>query len=427
MRTEPRACDDVRVMSATDHALPRRATRDAEAAVVGGVAAGLARHLGVSVLWVRAAFVAATLLSGLGVLVYAALWSVLPADRGADDTPGGEAAERRGLRAPRVRRLGDVGPAVALLALGAGALLLLAALVGSGVMLWGIAAGVAGVALLWRQADEAQRERWLDASGALDPVRMIFGQGGWAAYLRVAAGVVLLLTAAGVFVVRGDLAAAPELLLAAGLAALGVGIVLGPWIHRLVTELGAERAERIRTQERADVAAHLHDSVLQTLALIQRNASDPAAVVRLARGQERDLRGWLYDAAPAGDATLAVALKQAAAESEDSFGIAVDTVVVGDAPLDERLRALLAAAREALVNVGKHAGVTQASLYAEIGPGSAEVFVRDRGAGFVPAAVPDDRHGIRDSITGRMERHGGSVTIRSGPGEGTEVRLRMDT
>jgi signal transduction histidine kinase len=193
---------------------------------------------------------------------------------------------------------------------------------------------------------------------------------------------------------------------------------------RLWRDLDTERAARIREAERADIAAHLHDSVLQTLALIQRHGSDPAAVARLARAQERDLRDWLYGPRPADGASLAGEVRAAAADVEDRHGVAVDVVLVGDRPGDDRVSALVAALREAMVNAARHAG-SPVQVYVECGPGGVEAFVRDRGTGFSLAAVPDDRLGIRESIIGRMERHGGSATVRSTPGEGTEVRLEL--
>jgi signal transduction histidine kinase len=205
---------------------------------------------------------------------------------------------------------------------------------------------------------------------------------------------------------------------------IGLALLTGPWWIRMVSDLGEERSERIRSQERAELAAHLHDSVLQTLALIQRNASSPREVTRLARGQERELRTLLYGARAA-SGQLSEALRGAAGEIEDAYAIKVDVVVVGDAPLTERLGALVAACREALVNAAKHAGVETVSLYAEVEDGACLCFVRDRGSGFDPAAVDPDRHGLRGSIIGRVERHGGQVSVRSSPGAGTEVEIRM--
>lgn len=238
------------------------------------------------------------------------------------------------------------------------------------------------------------------------------------------AGLSLILVGLGLFAFRaGGVRIAGDLVVASLLGFLGLGLVLVPWAVRLIGDLGAERAERVRSQERADVAAHLHDSVLQTLALIQRSAGDPVAVGRLARAQERDLRSWLFDDTPIGADTVAGSLRAAAAGVEDDHAISVDVVTVGDAPLTPDLQALVAATREALVNAAKHAGSPRVDLYAEVDAAGVEVGVRDRGAGFDPAAIPSDRHGLRESVTGRMRRHGGRSQVRSSPGEGTEVRL----
>jgi signal transduction histidine kinase len=193
----------------------------------------------------------------------------------------------------------------------------------------------------------------------------------------------------------------------------------------MTADLRNERRERIRSQERAEVAAHVHDSVLQTLALIQKAADDPREVTRLARGQERELRGWLYRPPPDAQVAFAAALEQAAAEVEEAHRTPVEVVVVGDCSSDPRLEALVAAAREAIVNAAKHSGAAQVRVYAEVEDDRVTVFVRDRGAGFDPAAVGADRYGLAQSVVGRMQRHGGTVEVRSEPGEGTEVRLEV--
>lgn len=403
---------------------PRKASRVSQTPVLGGVAGGLARHLAVPVLWVRAFFVLTAVMGGMGVVLYAGLWLVLPSDsRFAVGTPGGEANTRLGRRPGPIRRLADAGPAIALGALGLGAVLVLEAFVGGATVFFPLLIAVAGVALLWRQADEAQRERWLDSSGRIDPVRAIFGSGGWQSYARVGAGLGLVVLAFVLFALRGgSVGLARDLTLAAVLGVIGIVVVIGPWIYRLAADLTQERAERMRTQERADVAAHLHDSVLQTLALIQKNSTDAPTVARLARSQERDLRAWLYSDSAASDETLASAVRAIAAEVEDTYGIDVDVVLVGDGPAEP---ALLAACREALVNAAKHAGVSRVDVYAEVAAGVADVFVRDRGAGFRIEDVPEDRHGVAKSIIDRMARHGGSATVKSAPGEGTEVHLTM--
>ena len=405
----------------------RRATRDSQEPVLGGVASGLARHLGVPVLWVRAGFVLAAFLGGFGVAFYAGLWWMLPSDQHFETAaPGIESATRGGRRPGRMRRLGDIGPAIALAALGLGAILLVEAVFGRGAVFWPMLIALLGIALLWRQADEAQRERWLDSTGRIDPVRVVFGSGGWASYARVAAGVVLIVLALALYSVHGgSLAMARDVIVAALLTVLGLAIVIGPWVYRLAADLSDERAERVRNQERADVAAHLHDSVLQTLALIQKNAEDPAVVARLARSQERDLRAWLYAGESTDERTVASALRGAAARVEDEYGVSADVVTVGDCDFEEVLRPVVNATGEALTNAAKHAGTGRVDVYAEITDSAVDVFVRDRGRGFDPDAIEDDRYGVRHSIVDRMQRHGGSAEIRSAPGEGTEVRLHL--
>lgn len=405
----------------------RRASRDTQEPIFGGVASGLAKHLAVPVLWVRAAFVLGTFLGGLGVVMYGALWAMLPSDSKFEtSTPGLESATRGGRRPSRIRRLSDVGPAMALAALGFGAILLLEAVFGRGAVFWPLLIALVGIGLLWRQADEAQRERWLDHTGRVAPLRVVFGNGGWASYARVGAGVTLIVIAVVLWSVHGgSLSMARDVLAASVLAILGLGIVVGPWVYRLASDLSDERAERVRTQERADVAAHLHDSVLQTLALIQKNADDAPAVARLARAQERDLRAWLYSGESTDERTIASALRGVSARVEDEYGVSVDVVTVGDCDFGEHLRALVNATGEAVTNAAKHAGTGRVDVYAEITDTAVDVFVRDRGRGFDPVSVPADRYGVRHSIVDRMTRHGGTAEVRSAPGEGTEVRLHL--
>ena len=415
-------------MSETTVPAPRKAYRDTREPVLGGVCAGLATHLALPVLWVRAGFLVAAVLGGLGVAMYAGLWVVLPADSRFEEEPPGLASATRGGRRPRrARRLQDLGPAVALAALGLGAVILLEGLLGRGAVFWPVAIGLTGIALLWRQADEAQRERWLDTTGRVDPVRVVLGSGGWASYLRIAAGGALLVSA--VFIVGfdngGSGGGAQGVLIAALLGVAALAVVVGPWVYRLAGDLSAEREERVRSQERADVAAHLHDSVLQTLALIQKAADDGPTVARLARAQERDLRAWLFAGETTDASSVAGALRGVAAEVEDAHGVGVDVVAVGDCPMSEPLRPVVAATREALTNAAKHAGTGRVDVYAEVGPDAVDVFVRDRGAGFDLASVPADRLGVRGSIVDRMARHGGRAEIRTAPGEGTEVRLHL--
>jgi signal transduction histidine kinase len=238
--------------------------------------------------------------------------------------------------------------------------------------------------------------------------------------LLVAAGVILFLTASeGVGPRRGMVAAAA--------VCAGLALVAGPWWWRLSHDLAEERRERIRIQEREEVAAHIHDSVLQTLALIQRNCAEPKTVATLARQQERELRTWLYGnpTPPSPAESLAAALQRVSDEVEDLHGVHVETVQVGDCPLDERLQALVQSSREALSNAARHSGAASVSAYLEVEPDQVTVFVRDRGCGFDPDGVPPDRRGIADSIIGRMDRHGGKAAVRSQANEGTEVELVM--
>ncbi|MDT9592790.1 PspC domain-containing protein [Nocardioides zeae] len=405
----------------------RRARRDLDRGMVGGVAAGLSTHLGVPLPALRVAFAVATLLSGLGVVLYGAYWMFLPAGTSAPTAaPGLASASRGGRRPARGRHVANVGQAAVVGSIAVGGVLVAEAVVGRSTLVWATALVLGGVALLWRQADEAQRERWVERSESIDPVGMVLGSGGWAAYARIAAGAALLGSGLLVLVLReGGVGAAREVVVAVLLGIVGLGVVVGPWVSRLVADLGEERAERVRSQERADVAAHLHDSVLQTLALIQKNAKDPAAVARLARSQERDLRAWLFaEERPTAD-TLAGAVRALAAAVEDDHGVEVEVVTVGDAPYVERLDALVGATREAVVNAAKHAGTGRVDVYVEVVGGAVEVFVRDRGVGFDPEDLPADRHGVRGSIVERMARHGGRATLRSSPATGTEVRLHL--
>ncbi|MBW0138144.1 PspC domain-containing protein [Pseudonocardia abyssalis] len=397
------ACDDGAVNTPTPPLARRRSGR-----LVAGVAGGVADHLGLPVTWVRAAFIALAAMWWAGALAYGLLW-VFVKQEAAD-------VERTTPQRERQQALG-------LAALGVAAALTAAAL-GNDLIGWivgplGVAA--VGAAVVWREADEAQRRRWT-------------GTGGRNALWRTVAGAVFVAAGIAVFLFgQLQLGQVQFALLAVLVTLLGVGVLTVPWWVRLVRELTEERRERIVETERAEIAAHLHDSVLQTLALIQRQSDQPREVARLARGQERELRSWLYGAGGYGRSTgaaldegLTAALAAAAAEVEDTYAVTVAPVVVGaDRPLDDHLRALVLAGREAMVNAAKHAGVAEVSVYCEVEDDEVNLFVRDRGAGFDPDDVPEDRHGLADSVHGRMERHGGTVRLRSTPGEGTEVHLAM--
>lgn len=389
---------------------------------LAGVAGGLADHLGVKVLWTRAAFAVLAAFGGMGLLVYGLLWAFVP-QQSRDDAAVAES--------PQERR-----QAYGLLVLGIGLTVAGGAVTGVFSGWLGVPAAVAlvGAAVVWREADESQRRRW--RTGARQGVAgAVLGGGGVSAAVRVCAGGALVVTGIGVVVLHGSSFDQVQFALISVLATLvGVAVLTVPFWLRLVGDLGEERRARIRTEERAEIAAHLHDSVLQTLALIQKQAASPREVARLARGQERQLRTWLYGPSgygvpkrtePEARGTLSEAIANACGEVEDTFAISVQQVVVGEADLDDSLVALVQAAREAIVNAAKHAGVEDVSVYAEVEPTSVTVFVRDRGKGFDPDTVPADRHGLADSIKGRMERNGGTCRVRTAPGQGTEVQLHM--
>jgi len=374
--------------------------RTTEGKLLGGVCAGIARATGIDPLVPRIAFVVAATAGGFGVLAYVLAWALLPSG-------DGEASARRPDR-------GSVE-----VALGA-AMLVAAVVLGlrelgwwfSDALVWPTALVAFGGALLWRQVQRTEAEPVPATPRARAEV-----------VSRTGIGVALVLASAFVFLqLTGALGAVRDVALGAIAVAVVLGAVFAPLAARLVRSLAAERDARIRSQERAELGAHLHDSVLQTLALVQQRADDPKAVAALARRQERELRGWLNGRTGAPADRLAGALEAVAGDVEADHGVEVDVVVVGDAPLDERGRALVAAAREAIVNAAKHGGGGPVSVFAET-DGGLHVFVRDRGPGFDPAAVPGDRRGVRESIVGRLERHGGRAEVHSVPGAGTEVEL----
>src|SRR5688500_14727380 len=402
-----------------------RATRVAEGAWLGGVCTGLARHLGWPLMVVRIAFVALATFQFIGVIAYGALWLLLPPESTVK-APGLESASRAGLREEsKPKRRIDWGMLLALIALGVG-LLWIMQNTGLGIssqLFWPVAFACAGAALVWRQADSEQQKRWRAEAGGKAWLAPFVARGGWPALVRVIVGLGLVGAAFGIVIAQqGQIANLPEVMAMTMLALAGLAIVLAPWLHRSRSALNQARAEKVRADARADMAAHLHDSVLQTLAMIQPQADDPKAVQKLARRQERELRNWLY-----GDelheATLKAALTAAAAEVEDERGVPVELVTVGDCDTSEEIQALVRAAREAMVNAAKHSGAEKIDVYAEVDEEFVEVFVRDRGHGFDVDAVADDRMGVKGSIIDRMARHGGSATIRSGPSDGTEVRL----
>jgi signal transduction histidine kinase len=346
-----------------------------EPRVVAGVCAGIGDTLGVDPTVVRLVFVVLALASGSGIVLYLGAWLLLPA-------PG--SAERRG----------GAARAGGFVLLGVGAVLAMRGLGLQDSLLWPAALIAGGVVLVARRP-QTRRTTVLGI-------------------VLVVGGTLLFVNASNPF---------GEAMVEPGAVAIVLVAIVAPWIWRVAQERDAEPLARTRSQERAELAARVHDSVLQTLALIQRHADDPRRIAVLARQQERELRSWLYGREREG--ALVSAVERAAAEVEDLHGVRVEVVASGDADLDERHDALVLAAREAMTNAAKFAGVDVISVYVEAGPSGATVFVRDTGVGFDRDLVPADRHGIRESIERRLERHGGAARIASRPGAGTEVELTM--
>jgi signal transduction histidine kinase/phage shock protein PspC (stress-responsive transcriptional regulator) len=382
--------------------------------VLTGVAGGLGERLAVDPVVVRLAFVALAFAGGVGVLAYVALALVCPTAEGTDT----------GGAAPRT----SAAQAVAVGLVVVGALLLMR---GAGLwfgdrVVWPAVLAVAGSGVIWARGDDVDRRRvgglaqWLP----LEVRERLVGRAGG---IRAAAGGVLVAAAVVLFVgAYRPLAPPANAPFAVAAAVLGLLVLAGPWVMRLVRSVGEERRERIRQQERAEMAAHLHDSVLQTLALIQR-AGDPSQMATLARVQERELRLWLYGRGRGKHlrGMLSTALDDVVDEVERAHRVRVETVLVGDCRLDDGVRALVDALREAVVNAAKHSSATAVSVYVEVEPDVVAAFVRDEGVGFERTGVPLDRRGIAESIEGRMTRNGGIALVESLPGRGTEVRLRM--
>jgi signal transduction histidine kinase len=394
--------------------------RRSEGRVLGGVCGGIAEALGIDPTIVRLGFALIGLIAGFPVLIYCILWLVAPLDEERSNIFSRAINDRRG-----IRLFISVVPIVIAIQIVVSALH-----IGYiGLISWPVfLAGGLGI-LIWRNASEPERS-FIDSD--LVPMLTLDREsaGRRKVVLRVLAGVIL--GAGGLTVlIEGHLSKAALRPVGGAVMVIGaIVIIFGPWWLSLVRDLMAERQARALAEERTQMAAHVHDSVLQTLALIQRSVDDPQHVVRLARAQERELRAWLFEGKAPGTlgdevTTLAQGVNELQRQVEADHGITVQVVVVGDCPLSDGVRALLDAAREATVNAAKWSGAPQVSLYAEVEPAAVTLFVRDRGAGFDPGAVPADRQGIARSIRDRMQRHGGTATIRSAPGEGTEVTLSL--
>ncbi len=394
----------------------RRAREDR---LFGGVAAGLAKRTGFSVGLIRVVFIIATVVTtGYLAMAYVLAWLLIPAEDAEGNIGTKALADKRGIG----------------LAAGLASVLVLALIIASALnapwvtsLAVPLIACAAGLVLIWRNAPEDELDY---LRGLADPAGMTETAPRSRRVLRVIAAAVLLVIGLTLLLQGHDRFALLKPLAGVILLVGGIALAFGPWWLRIAMEAAAERRGRIRAEERAEMASRVHDSVLQTLALIQRRAGDQHQVIQLARAQERELRAWLFDGRPPGSmegqaATVADGVRLIQQEVEAQHGLAVDAVTVGDCELDDDLSALLAAAREATVNAAKWSGADVVSLFAEVEPDAVSLFVRDRGRGFDPAAVPADRKGLAESVRARMARRGGSATVRSSPGQGTEVSLVM--
>ncbi|MGH2759213.1 MAG: ATP-binding protein, partial [Actinomycetota bacterium] len=383
-----------------------RFARSRDDALFSGVAGGIGERLGVDPVIVRIAFVVLSYTGAVGVVAYLAAWSI--------------SLDPRDPRAPRPRER-SVSQAVAFGAIVLGVVLVLRSAglwlgdpVGIPLLIAAVGAGV-----VYGGTGREGRPRWRPATFRESPpgrpslVSLLVGGG------LVVGGVVWFLT------INRSFQGIYAIVLAVGVTVVGLAIVFGPWAYRMLNQLGDERRERIRSEERSELAAHLHDSVLQTLALIQRNAGSPRKMASLARRQERELRAWLYGAPMAtGPGRLEAAVHEMADGIEEAHEVSIEVVVVGDCALDDRTKAVVHACREAAANAARHSGSEEVSVFVECESGEVTAFVRDRGRGF-DTSIEQSGRGIPDSIRGRIERQGGTVSITSEPGEGCEVQIAM--
>ncbi len=372
--------------------------RRADDRVVAGVASGIAARIAVDPYLVRVLLVLASLAGGVGAVIYLVSWALSTGPVPSNALSAIEPDRRR-------------TAAVACLAAGG---LVACRWVGlwPGDALMGPAVAVAAGAAVSGSRTQSMERLF---TGRVSVARVIVGVG-------LAMSGLVVLAARG-----GSIDDLRRSAFTVALALLGVVVVLGPWFGRLARDLAEERRERVRGEERAEMATHLHDSVLQTLALIQRSADDPRRTVTLARRQERDLRSWLYGGRdePEPEASLHRAIDKMAQEIEEAYDLRIDVVVVGDRRVDEPAAAVLGAIREALVNAARHAGADDVAVYVEVEAHHLSAYVRDRGVGFDPGTVPASRRGISDSIRGRIERAGGTASVRSSPQQGTEIDLAI--
>ncbi len=393
--------------------------RNNEGRVIAGVCAGVSQATGIDITFVRIGFVLLGLVNGISVFFYVLAWLVVPLNSETTNIFSRAIKDRRGIRLAVATVPAFIVLQIVVSVLHIGYL---------GFFSWPVFIALALGILIWRNASDQERV-WINSEVA--PMLQSGGtHSGWKLIIRIGLGVALAVGGIITLVLGHASVAALRPVGGAILLMAAIVVVLGPWWLSLLRDLVQERQARALAEERANMAAHVHDSVLQTLALIQRSVDDPQNVIRLARAQERELRAWLFEGRPPGspgqDATMlgeGISLLQRHVEAD--HGITVHVVLVGDCVLTDGSRALLSAAQEATVNAAKWSGEEEVSLYAEVEPNAVNLFVRDRGHGFDPTTVPDDRQGIAQSMKARMARYGGTVSIRSSPGNGAEVEFSL--
>jgi signal transduction histidine kinase len=396
--------------------------RKADGALLGGVCSGFARRLGISTRSVRIFTVILALFFALGVAAYMTLWILLPRQGEATSILTRTVNDRRDKEILFAVAIAVLTLLIAFITMGVGL---------PGVTLWFLALCCLAAVMVWRGASNDEKESLSQLSTDLAKLRIGRNDGWRAVALRTGFGIVFIIWGISLMSrVSGENGAAKFVLGGACALVLGLFVLFAPWWIRTFQDLSTERRARMRAQDRADMAAHVHDSVMQTLSLIQRAADDPQEVTRLARQQERDLRSWLanpekFGAQSTSSRTLSQSILDVESEVEDNYGVSVDAVIVGDAPLDDSLLALIAACREATLNAAKWSGTREVAVFVEVEHDKVSVFVRDTGCGFDPTAVAADRQGVTGSIIERMRRHGGTATITSSPETGTEVELQL--
>ena len=389
-----------------------------EGRVLSGVCAGLGAHLGVAATTVRLVFVVSCLDVGIGAVAYVALRVLTRQVLTVAEATNPLSARRAGAVTRPVRAVDRLMVPLALVlcvvgvrfsvTVGVTTILVL----GGGVMVWrtfgpdqlSMPSRITGRT----PARSPGAAQWTGMLGGLLLITAGLGFWDWRTWGGAGSGSFLPALIASVILV------------------VGVLIVLIPLWLKLWSTADAAARDRAATEERARIAARIHDSVLQTLTVIQRQSDQPE-IAKLARTQERQLRQWLFGAGESvSTGTLFGGLRVASGEVEDMYGVQIRPVTVGeDLPVDNALMALLQAGRECMVNAAKHSGCDEVNVYCEVGRGVVELFVRDRGCGFDPETVPADRHGLRGSVIGRMREVGGTVTVDSGS-FGTEVTLHLN-